>query len=330
MRIGFVGAGSWALTLGLLFSRRGYRVRLWEVSAPRAERAQRTRRVEEFLPGIELPPEMEVTVDLSRALEGAEVVVFAVPCQALRESAERVKEVGAKPQIMVSVIKGLENETLLRGSEVIEEILSPASLVVLSGPSIAYEVARGVPTTVVAASQDPETTRYIQGRFSIDNFRVYTSQDVIGVELGGALKNVIVIAAGICDGLGLGVNAKGALLSRGLREITRLGTAMGADPSTFAGLSGMGDLVATAFSPHSRNRWVGEELGRGKPLAQILSSMVMVAEGVPTTKAALELARQYEVEMPITQGVYEVCFKGASPKEELRKLMDRPLKPEMW
>jgi glycerol-3-phosphate dehydrogenase (NAD(P)+) len=219
---------------------------------------------------------------------------------------------------------------MIRGSEILNQVLSPAGLSVLSGPSIAYEVARGVPTTVVAASPKPEIARQVQEIFSFDNFRVYTSRDVVGVELGGALKNVIVIAAGICDGLGLGVNAKGAILSRGLREITRLGTAMGADPLTFAGLSGMGDLVTTAFSLHSRNRWVGEQLGRGRPLSQILSSMVMVAEGVPTTRAAVELARAHKVEMPITQGVYEVCFEGLSPREGMRRLMERSLKPEVW
>jgi glycerol-3-phosphate dehydrogenase (NAD(P)+) len=329
MKVSFLGAGSWGLTLGTLLSRKGYEIRLWEINEERASRINKTRRADELLPGIPIPESLAITSNLKTVLENPDLLVFALPSQALRGVAETIKTLPPRPVPVVSVIKGIENKTFKRMSEILTGF-GWDQVAAISGPSLAFEVIQGMPTSVVATSTDEELAREIQKIFSGDNFRIYTNPDIVGVELGGALKNVIVIASGICDGLGLGANTKGALLTRGLAEITRLGTMMGADPLTFSGLSGMGDLITTAFSPYSRNRSVGEALARGKTLNQILASMVMVAEGVETTVAAAGLARKYGVEMPITRIVYQVLFENLPPHNAIKLLLERSLKPELW
>lgn len=329
MRVSILGAGSWGITLASLLYKKGYDVILWEFEPERADRLRRERKAEEFLPGIEIESGIGITYTLKDVLN-SNLLCFALPSQVVRGVAKEIKKIKSEVDFVVSGVKGLEQKTEKRISEVLKEELMIKRIVALSGPSIAYEVIKGGPTSIVAASEDIESAKEVQKIFSAPYFRVYTSEDVIGVELGGALKNVIVIASGICDGLGLGANAKGALLTRGLAEITRLGKAMGANPLTFAGLSGIGDLITTSFSKYSRNRYVGEEIGKGRKLKEILSSMVMVAEGVSTSRSVVALSKRYNIEMPISQTVYEVLFKGLSPKEGVRRLMERELKPEIW
>ncbi len=329
MRVSILGAGSWGITLASLLYKKGYNILLWEFEPKRAEMLRRERRAEEFLPGIRIEKGIGIT-HILKDVVNSDLLIFALPSQVVRGVAREIGKIKPEIDFVVSGVKGLEQKTEKRVSEVLKEELRIKRLVILSGPSIAYEVIKGTPTSVVAASEDIESAEEVQRILSTPYFRVYTSEDVIGVELGGALKNVIVIASGICDGLGLGANAKGALLTRGLAEITRLGKAMGANPLTFAGLSGIGDLITTSFSKYSRNRYVGEEIGKGRRLKDILSSMVMVAEGVSTSRSVVALSKRYNIEMPISQTVYEVLFEGLSPKEGVKRLMERELKPEIW
>jgi glycerol-3-phosphate dehydrogenase (NAD(P)+) len=333
MKIAILGAGNWGTTLGLLLAEKDNEVTLWEFFADQAERMIGDRENRKFLPGFPFPANLRVTAELEGSLASAEMVVFAVPSHTVRFVAEHAGKYLKGTPLLVSVIKGIEKDTLKRMSEVIGEHVQAAlreRVVALSGPSIAHEVIRRIPTTVVAASKEISLAEGVQAAFSAPHFRVYSNSDIIGVELGGAVKNVIVIAAGICDGMGLGANTKAALLTRGLAEIKRLGLSMGALEETFAGLSGMGDLITTAFSPHSRNRHVGEELGRGKSLEDILGEMVMVAEGVNTTRSVMQLARTHNVDMPITREVHRVLFEGKSPEQGVRDLMTRELKKENW
>ena len=333
MKIGILGAGGWGTALSILLSSNGHKVTLWEFQ-PNVAHVLATKRVNEpLLPGVRIPDEVEITSELEQVVENAEIIVIAVPSHVVRSLTERMRSFSLQDKLVVSVAKGLENETLKRLSEVILENLpqlDSAQIVILSGPSHAEEVSRGVPTTVVAASESLESAKKIQRIFTTSTFRVYTNIDVIGVELGGSLKNIIAIAAGISDGVGYGDNTKAALMTRGLVEITRLGVAMGANPMTFAGLSGMGDLIVTCMSRYSRNRYVGEQIGRGRKLSEVLSEMVMVAEGVRTTKSAVALAEKYHVEMPITQQVYEVLFGNKDPQVAMSELMSRDLKVEKW
>jgi len=333
MKIGILGAGGWGTALSILLSSNGHKVTLWEFQ-PNVAHVLATKRVNEpLLPGVRIPDEVEITSELGQVVENAEIIVIAVPSHVVRSLTERMRSFSLQDKLVVSVAKGLENETLKRLSEVILENLpqlDSAQIVILSGPSHAEEVSRGVPTTVVAASESLESAKKIQRIFTTSTFRVYTNIDVIGVELGGSLKNIIAIAAGISDGVGYGDNTKAALMTRGLVEITRLGVAMGANPMTFAGLSGMGDLIVTCMSRYSRNRYVGEQIGRGRKLSEVLSEMVMVAEGVRTTKSAVALAEKYHVEMPITQQVYEVLFGNKDPQVAMSELMSRDLKVEKW
>ncbi|RKY76686.1 glycerol-3-phosphate dehydrogenase, partial [candidate division KSB1 bacterium] len=267
MKIGILGAGGWGTALSILLSSNGHKVTLWEFQ-PNVAHVLATKRVNEpLLPGVRIPDEVEITSELEQVVENAEIIVIAVPSHVVRSLTERMRSFSLQDKLVVSVAKGLENETLKRLSEVILENLpqlDSAQIVILSGPSHAEEVSRGVPTTVVAASESLESAKKIQRIFTTSTFRVYTNIDVIGVELGGSLKNIIAIAAGISDGVGYGDNTKAALMTRGLVEITRLGVAMGANPMTFAGLSGMGDLIVTCMSRYSRNRYVGEQIGRGR------------------------------------------------------------------
>ena len=325
-----LGAGNWGTTLAVMLAGNGHRVKQWEFRQDAARRIAAERENKEFLPGIAIPPQVAITHDLSNALDNAAICVFALPSRALRDVCEQVKPLLQHDVLCLSVIKGLEQGTLLRMSQVIADVLggAAAKLCVLSGPNIAWEIARGMPATTVVASENARDAELARSVLMNKAFRVYTSDDVIGLELGGALKNVIAIASGITDGLELGANTKGALLTRGLAEITRLGVKMRARPETFAGLSGMGDLVTTCFSGHSRNRSVGQQIGQGKKLGQVLSGMAMVAEGVGTTEAAWQLAQRHGVEMPITEQMYQVLFQAKDPRAAVGDLMTRNPKAE--
>ena len=330
--IAILGAGSWGTALAVLLGARD--PVLWDHVPDRAAELQANRRNDRYLPGVRLPPSVRVTADLHAAVDGATAIVVAVPSHALRELGRRLATAPTlRPtQIVVNAAKGLELGSAKRMSEVLgEEVPQPASHVVsLVGPSHAEEVARGLPTTVVAAGVDSGVLQRVQERFTTDTFRVYTNSDLVGVELAVSLKNVIAIAAGVCDGLGFGDNSRGALLTRGLAEMARLGTALGARAETFAGLAGLGDLVTTATSRHSRNRNLGEALARGRGLDEILAELGQVAEGVRTTRAAIELAQRVGVELPIAAQVHEILFAGKDPQVALRDLMLRTPKPEFW
>ena len=318
-----IGAGGWGLALARHLAVNGHEVSILcrEEDGPDALRA--TRENPALLPGVLLPPSVEVTGEAGRNVE---IVVLAVPSHAMRAVAARHPL--PHDTIRVSVAKGIENETLLRMSEVIGLVSGPCPIVALSGPSHAEEVGRGLPASIVAASAGEDAAAVVRDAFMSSTLRVYTCPDIIGVELGGSLKNVVAIAAGVCDGLGLGDNAKAALVTRGLAEMARLGVAMGADPLTFAGLSGLGDLVVTCMSRHSRNRAVGERIARGERLDQITGGSKMVAEGIRTSRSAHELALRHEVDMPITHEVFRVLFEGADPRAAVTALMTRQAKPE--
>jgi glycerol-3-phosphate dehydrogenase (NAD(P)+) len=266
---------------------------------------------------------------LKQAVLGSDLIVVAVPSQHMRSVLKKLSSASLKPGVsFLSVSKGIENTTLMRMSEVIEDTLGNVDMAVLSGPTISHEVSRGMPTTVVVASGDERLASQIQGIFNTASFRVYTSNDVVGVELGGSLKNVIAIAGGVLDGLNLGANTKAGLVARGLVEISRLGSAMGAKRETFYGVSGLGDLVTTCISTYGRNRWFGEEIGKGKKPNEILKKTEMVVEGFATAKSAYELAKKYRVDMPITEEIYKVLYKNKPPKKAIADLMSRPLKAE--
>jgi len=324
-----LGAGSWGITLAVHLSRGPHAVSLWEFDPTRAEKLQVAREDKVILPDIRIPENVSILNDMAEGFRGAEAGVFVVPSHTLRATARRAAEHYPPGALAIVAAKGLEEGTLKRMDEVLEECLpSGTPIVVLSGPSHAEEVARFQPTALVAASRRPEAAARAQELFHADPLRVYTSADVAGVGLGGSLKNVIALAAGILDGLGLGDNTKAALMTRGLHEITRLGIALGASPQTFAGLTGMGDLFVTCMSRHSRNRLLGEKLGRGMTLEAALGEMVMVAEGVRPAKAARDLARRVGVEAPIVEQVNRILFEGVSAKECLKALMARDAKPE--
>jgi len=331
MRIAVLGGGNWGTTAAIHLHRIGHPVSLWEYNERLARDMIGARENKTYLPGYPLPDDLLVTCRLDEAVDGAEMIVFVVPSSAMRQTAHMA---GRRPgleasAILVSLSKGLERDTMLTMTGIIGDEIAGHSLVALSGPCIADEVARGLPTTIVAASDDAQAACTVQDVFMSPQLRVYTSDDPLGVQLGGAVKNIIAIAAGINDGLGYGTNAKSALITRGIVEITRFGASLGASPETFNGLSGIGDLITTCVSGHSRNRHVGEELGRGRKADDILREMVMVAEGVPTTRSVHEYARKNGIEMPITATVYGVLFEGLSPGEAVCGLMTRDRKSEL-
>ncbi len=331
--IGIIGSGSWGTALALTLLKNHHEVVLYGRQAMHVDEMRRNRYNLKYLPGIRLPDELDITHDLEKATHNKDILVLAVPSHAYRDVAQQVEQaMDRRPALIVSVTKGIENETLMRMEEITHEVFGDREVdfVTLSGPSHAEEVARDIPTAVVAASRNSEAARAVQQAFMNPQFRVYSHHDVTGVELGGALKNVIAVAAGICDGVGFGDNTKAALITRGLAEITRLGVAMGAEKLTFAGLSGMGDLIVTCMSKYSRNRFVGEQIGKGKTLQQVLDGMVMVAEGVRTTRSACALAEKYQIEMPITEKVYQVLFEKKSAREAVTALMTREAKVENW
>jgi len=328
-RITVLGAGGWGTALAILLHDNGQRVHLWEFFPDRAEKLRSARRNETFLPGVTIPGGILITHRLEEALEDSAMAVFALPSHLIRELAAGAAPLLSSGTQVVNVAKGLERKSLKRMSEVLEEELpGETPIVTLSGPSHAEEVSRGIPTAVVAASRSLPQGRRVQDVFMSPTFRVYTNDDLVGVELAGSLKNIIAIAVGICDGLGYGDNTKGALITRGLAEISRLGAALGARQETFAGLSGMGDLITTCASRHSRNRYVGEQIGKGRSLREILDSMEMVAEGVNTADSGRDLARRTGVEMPITEQVHGVLFEGKDPREAVNDLMTRDPKSE--
>jgi glycerol-3-phosphate dehydrogenase (NAD(P)+) len=329
-KIAVLGAGSWGTTIALHLHKNGYKVALWEFFPDYAEILQKKRENIKFLAGFKIPKDILITSDIKETVKKANVIVLAVPSHIIRSTAKLLKPFNLRNILLVSVAKGIENVTLLRMSQVIaqELPLSKKNIVVLSGPSHAEEVVKDIPTTIVAANRDSKKTKYIQKIFMSPYFRVYTNTDVIGVELGGSLKNITAIACGISDGLGFGDNTKSALITRGIHEITRLGTAMGARQETFAGLTGIGDLITTCISRHSRNRNYGEMLGKGLTPKQALSKTIMVVEGIRTTKSARLLARKYKIEMPITEQVYKVLFGRKKAKVAGMHLMMREAKPE--
>ncbi|MCM8757515.1 MAG: NAD(P)-dependent glycerol-3-phosphate dehydrogenase [Candidatus Omnitrophica bacterium] len=329
MNITVLGDGGWGTTLAILLDKKGYNLTLWSVFPEYARYLDKKRINVKFLPGIKIPKDIKITSDLKDAIFNKDLIILAIPSLYLRSILRKVKLYPyPKESIFLSVIKGIELNSLMRMSEVIKQELGNIKLGVLSGPTIAYEVARGIPTTAVVASEDKSISKFLQDIFITDKFRIYTNSDIIGVELGGALKNIIAIACGIADGLGFGTNTKSALLTRGLVEIMRLGIKMGAKQQTFFGISGLGDMATTCMSLFSRNRFVGEQIGRGRKLKAIIKSMKMVAEGIYTTKAGYLLSKKYKVEMPITEEVYLVLYKNKSPLRAVKTLMLRRSKEE--
>jgi len=329
LNIAVLGDGGWGTTLAILLHNKGNSVNLWGAFPKYVAYLKQKRINIRFLPGIKIPRNLEITADLRRAIESKDLIILAIPSQYMRRVLKRIKNYSISGKTaFLSVTKGLEIKTLLRMSQVIQEELGKIKLAVLSGPTIAYEVIHGIPTTAVVGSQSKYLRMFIARLFNSERFRIYTNNDVIGVELGGSLKNIIAISCGISDGLGFGTNTKAALLSRGLTEISRLGIKMGASATTFAGISGLGDLVTTCISPFSRNRYLGEQIAKGKKLKQVIDKMKMVAEGVPTAKAAYRLTLKYKVDMPITKEVYFVLYRNKNPKKAVRDLMTRTLKEE--
>ena len=328
MKITVIGTGGWGTALAVLTHGNGHRVTLWGRLPEEVDPILATRENQLFLPGVKVPPAILVTLDTAVALREAEMVVLAVPSHGMRPICRQLREFLPASATLVHVAKGIENETGARMSEVIAAELPQNRVVVLSGPSHAEEVGRGIPTAVVVASTAAGAAAVAQRAFMNERFRVYTHGDVTGVELGGALKNVIAIAAGCCDGIGFGDNTKAALCTRGLAEMARLGVAFGARPETFSGLSGVGDLIVTAFSRHSRNRSFGERLGRGETVAQIIASTKSVAEGVKTAKSVWQLAQRLNVDLPISRQVHNIIYEDRSPKQAVRDLMTREAKPE--
>lgn len=331
-KVAVLGAGSWGTALSIVLSDNDHDVRLWSHRKEQVDEMNERRENSRYLPNIRLPKNLRACNDINKAIEEVDAIVFVVPSSAIREVCLQIKEDLPKDVTIAHASKGIEPESLKRISEIISEEIpyyNSDHIVILSGPSHAEEVALRHPTTVTVASKSEEKANFMQNLFINEFFRVYTSSDVIGVELGGALKNIIALGAGISDGLGFGDNAKAALITRGLAEITRLGTAMGANPLTFLGLCGVGDLIVTSTSSHSRNYRAGNLLGKGKTLDEILSEMGMVVEGVRTTKAAYQLSEKEQVEMPITNGIYDVLFKEKEPKLVVEQLMNRDKREEM-
>lgn len=328
-KISIIGAGSWGLALGLLLNEKGNDITLWCYQEQEKDNILMHRENKRCLPGIKIPLEMSVTSSMKEAVEGKNILVIAVPSNAIRATMRQIKTHIEADTIIVNVSKGIEENTLLRLSQVISSEVENKT-VILSGPSHAEEVARHIPTTVVVSSTCMEAATLIQDVFMTDYFRVYTNPDIIGVELGGALKNVIAIAAGAIEGMGRGDNTKAALMTRGIAEMSRLGVAMGGDVNTFSGLSGIGDLIVTCTSGHSRNRRAGELIGQGYSLEQAIKKVNMVVEGVPTTKGAYDLMKEYNIEMPIITAIYKTLFENKPVHETIRDLMIRDKKMESF
>ena len=323
MKIAVIGSGSFGTAVSSLLGKKGYDVALWSFLKDEAERIEKDRENKEFLKGVKLLDTVHCSNDMKECVEGADLIVTVVPSFATRQTAKALAEVVKSSQPLVNLSKGLENDTLLRMSQVYQEELVNNHIAVMSGPSHAEEVGMGLPTTNVVACENDEVAALVQDIFMDESFRVYLSSDKIGVEIGGALKNVIALCAGICDGLGYGDNTKAALMTRGISEIKRLGVAMGAEAETFAGLSGIGDLIVTCTSMHSRNRRAGILLGQGKTMEETLDEVHMVVEGIHTAKAAFALSQKYGVDMPIVEQACKILFENKSPKLAVKELMTR-------
>ena len=323
MKIAVIGSGSWGCAAAILLAKKGYDVYLWSWQQEESDRLANDRENTLVLPGKKFPDNIICTHDMHVCVDGADLIVTVAPSPATRTTAKQLAQFVKPGQVLVNLSKGLEDGTLLRLSEVYKEEIPQATVAVMSGPSHAEEVSEFMPTTNVVAADSPEVAQYIQNIFMTDFFRVYTGTDIIGTELGGALKNVIALCAGICDGVGYGDNSRAALITRGLAEITRLGVKMGAKPETFAGLSGVGDLIVTCTSMHSRNHRAGILLGKGYSLKEALDEIQMVVEGVNTVGAAYNLSKKYDVSMPITAESYKILFEGKDPKHAVIDLMTR-------
>ena len=331
-KVVIIGAGSWGTALGLVLARKGYDITLWEFNKERAEEIQKERENKRYLPGIKFPDNLNVTYEKEGLLEGIKYVVFSVPSQVLRGVIRGFSNDLTEDMLLVNTAKGIEVTTGMRLSEVMKDEIKGKfhkNIVVLSGPTHAEEVAIGIPTTIVAAGEK-EKAAEIQELFNSKVFRVYLSEDVVGVELGAAVKNCLAIGAGIADGMGFGDNTKAALITRGIAEMIRYGKACGAKEITFSGLSGIGDLIVTCASQHSRNRHVGECLGKGQDIQTILNEMTMVAEGVPTVKAVYEQIQKLNISMPILEATYNIIYKNANAGNMVEELMERTLKEEFY
>lgn len=333
MNVSIIGAGGWGTTLANLLYYNGAKATLWEYDSSYAKALRKKRINNLFLPGVKIPDEIEITNDIEEASRGKHFIILATPSQFLRSVIKKIDYKNIKNSILVSVAKGIENNSLLTMSEMVKEVfpsLDASQIGTLSGPSHAEEVSKRIPTAVVAASESEETAKSIQNLFSSAYFRVYSSTDIKGVELGGAVKNVIAIGAGIIDGAKFGDNTKAAIMTRGIAEIARLGLAFNCKPETFSGLSGMGDLIVTCMSKHSRNRFVGEKIGEGKKLKEVLKSMDMIAEGVETCRSVKALSNKVEVELPIVNEVYRILFEDKDPILATTELMTRDIKAEAY
>lgn len=327
-KIGVIGAGSWGTALAALLYNNGNEVTVWSIMEQEIAMLREKREHVDKLPGVKLPKDMEFTTDLESAIVGKDLLVLAVPSPFTRSTSKSMAPFVAEGQIIVNVAKGVEENTLMTLSEIIEQEIPKATVAVLSGPSHAEEVGRGIPTSIVVGASKKETAEYIQDLFMNEVFRVYISPDVLGIELGGALKNVVALAAGIADGLGYGDNSKAALITRGSAEIARLGMAMGGKAQTFSGLTGMGDLIVTCASMHSRNRRAGILIGKGYSMDEAMAEVKMVVEGVYSAKAAMGLAKKYDVQLPIIEQVNMVLFEGKNAAEAVKDLMLRDKKVE--
>lgn len=327
-KIAVIGSGGWGTAAACLLYNNGHEVTLWSWLSDESKRLEKDLENKEFLPGVKIPEGIKFTSDIS-CVKGCSMVVLVTPSKAIRSTCKAMREYIDDGTVVVILSKGIEDKTLLLLSQVAESELENCHIAVMSGPSHAEEVARGIPTTNIAASKDIKVAEFVQSVFLSNTFRVYTGTDVTGVELGGALKNIIALCAGAIDGIGFGDNTKAALMTRGIKEISRLGIAMGADAETFAGLSGIGDLIVTCTSMHSRNRRAGILIGKGKPLDEVLREVHMVVEGVQSCPAAYELSKKCGVEMPIIEKAYQVLFEGKNPKEAVMELMIREPKSEI-
>ena len=326
--VSVIGAGSWGIALALLLAKNGNKVTVWSIVKDEIDMLNEKREHVDKLPGVPLPSDMVFTTDLEEAVKGKKVLVLAVPSVFTRGTSNKMKKYVEEGQMIVNVAKGIEESTLMTLSDIIEEEIPQADVAVLSGPSHAEEVGRGIPTTIVVGAKTEETAVYLQNMFMNDVFRVYTSSDILGMELGGALKNVVALAAGIADGLGYGDNTKAALITRGIAEISRLGVAMGGKPESFYGLTGIGDLIVTCASVHSRNRKAGVLIGQGKTMDEAMKEVKMVVEGVYSAKAAMLLSEKYNVSMPIIEQVNLVLFEDKPADEAVKDLMFRDKRVE--
>lgn len=326
--ISIIGAGSWGTALAVLLHKNGHRITIWSIIKEEIEMLEKEHEHKDKLPGVKLPEDMTFTTDLEGAVKGKDILVLAVPSPFTRSTSHMLKEYVAEGQIIVNVAKGIEETSMMTLSQIIEEEVPQAEVAVLSGPSHAEEVGRGIPTTIVVGAKNKKTAEYLQNQFMNEVFRVYISPDVLGIELGAALKNVVALAAGIADGLGYGDNTKAALITRGITEIARLGTAMGGRFETFCGLTGIGDLIVTCASMHSRNRRAGILIGKGYTMEEAMKEVKMVVEGVYSAKAAMALAEKYHVSLPIIEQVNAVLFDGKSADAAVKDLMIRDKKLE--